>query len=113
MRTQTNQRKDDYSCTSSHELNFLHRIVTSIRAVVPSNFVVGVKINASDYVDSSVTQGSNSENNKTAGPVNNLVIESHKEKQETRALGHVRSMAGWHSLDFIEVSGGDYETPGM
>ena len=33
-------------------------------------------------------------------------------KDEDRVLDHVRTIASWGMLDFIEVSGGDYERPG-
>lgn len=61
---------------------------------MPGDFVLGVKINSSDYVKSSP-------GNET-GPV----------PQEQRALEHIQKMASWNSLDFIEISGGDYENPG-
>jgi 2,4-dienoyl-CoA reductase-like NADH-dependent reductase (Old Yellow Enzyme family) len=68
-------------------LRLLHRIVKSIRAVVPCEFVLGVKLNAADYVgqDGNMTQLSDN---------------------EILALHHVREMATWEGLDFIEVSGG-------
>lgn len=37
---------------------------------------------------------------------------SEKEEQEIRALEHIRTLANWHAIDFMEVSGGDYENPG-
>jgi 2,4-dienoyl-CoA reductase-like NADH-dependent reductase (Old Yellow Enzyme family) len=66
----------------------LHRIVTETRAAVTRDFILGLKINAADYADSN-----------TAGKV-------------SPALDHVRTIAGWGSVDFIEISGGDYEKPG-
>ena len=72
----------------------MQRIVKSIRAVVPGNFVVGIKINSDDYVKSS------------------LKTEIGLVTQERRALEHIQEMVNWNSLDFIEISGGDYENPG-
>lgn len=46
---------------------------------------MGIKVNAADYVSGSLT--------------------------EAQALEHVREMASWRMLDFIEISGGDYERP--
>jgi len=40
-------------------------------------------------------------------------IETQKTAQELSALEHVRTMASWQMIDFIEISGGDYESPGM
>jgi hypothetical protein len=31
---------------------------------------------------------------------------------ETRALEHVLALANWGTVDFIDISGGDYENPG-
>jgi 2,4-dienoyl-CoA reductase-like NADH-dependent reductase (Old Yellow Enzyme family) len=106
---QTNRRVDAYSCSSSNALNFLHRIVTSIREVVPDDFILGVKVNASDYVDAS-TEALQAENISEAQ--NQTKLEFRKCEQELEALEHVRTMASWLCIDFIEVSGGDYETPG-
>lgn len=77
----------------------------SIRDVVPADFVIGVKVNASDYVDASF------DSNPSPHHVNETA-EHEKQDQESKALEHVRTIAGWHAVDFIEVSGGDYETPG-
>jgi hypothetical protein len=49
--------------------------------------VVGVKLNSGDYV--------------------------HGGFSEERSLEHVRAISGWNMIDFIEVSGGDYEDPRM
>jgi hypothetical protein len=46
---------------------------------------VGIKLNSADYV----TGGLN----------------------EVQAISHVREIASW-AVDFIEISGGDYESPG-
>jgi hypothetical protein len=57
-------------------------------------------------VDTSLVVDNTSGDDKTR-------IESQKTVQELHALEHVRTMAGWQMIDFIEISGGDYETPGM
>jgi 2,4-dienoyl-CoA reductase-like NADH-dependent reductase (Old Yellow Enzyme family) len=64
----------------------LRRIVEGIRAACAHNFVIGIKLNAADYVNAS--------------------------EDETRALDHLREIAGWRMVDFLEISGGDYEDPG-
>ena len=58
------------------------------RAAVPSEFILGLKINAGDYAIS--------KDDSEASP----------------ALDHVRTIASWGLVDFIEISGGDYEAPG-
>lgn len=49
--------------------------------------MVGVKLNSGDYV--------------------------HGGFSEEHGLEHVRAISGWNMIDFIEVSGGDYEDPRM
>jgi 2,4-dienoyl-CoA reductase-like NADH-dependent reductase (Old Yellow Enzyme family) len=88
---QSNKRTDAYSALTD-PLHFLRRIVSAIRApdVVPDNFILGIKLNAADYAHgASSTDG------------------------EDRVLQHVRDIAGWNTVDFIEVSGGNYENPGI
>jgi len=69
--------------------------VTSIRAVLPRPFVLGVKLSSSDYI------GAGSGHDPRA-----------EEEAEDRAVAHVVEVAQWDMIDFIEVSGGDYENPG-
>ncbi|KAJ7483460.1 hypothetical protein FB451DRAFT_1350565 [Mycena latifolia] len=87
MSPKSNARTDEYSCSSSNALRLLNRIVLEIRAELPSDFILGLKINAADYAESNI-----------AGEV-------------SPALDHVRAIATWGSVDFIEISGGDYEKP--
>lgn len=91
---QANVRTDDYSATAANSLHLLHRLVGSIRAIVPDTFVIGMKINSSDYIDSTAGQD-----------------EVKKFQQEQRALGHLKTIWSWGLVDFIEVSGGTYEKP--
>lgn len=91
---QNNIREDAYS--SKHApLHLLQRIVTSIRKVLPRPFVLGIKLNSSDHVG--------------AGSLHDAQAEK---EAEDRALGHVVDIARWGMIDFIEISGGDYENPG-
>ncbi|KZP24983.1 FMN-linked oxidoreductase [Athelia psychrophila] len=99
----TNHRTDEYSCTSLNGLKLVHRIVVSIREIVPPDFIVGIKLNASDYVDGAAKSSKLPESPQSTP--------GEKEDQEARALSHIRTLASWHSIDFIEVSGGDYENP--
>ena len=66
----------------------LHVIVSRIRDIAPANFVLGVKLSATDYAQD-----------------NNVA-------QDTTALEHARAIANWGLVDFLEISGGDYENPG-
>ncbi|KAF9010091.1 hypothetical protein BDQ17DRAFT_1421365 [Cyathus striatus] len=85
----SNSRSDQFSAEPKNSLRLLHRIVTEIRAVVPASFAVGIKINAADYV-----------------PHPQL---SHEDGD--RAVDHICAITRWNMIDFIEISGGDYERP--
>jgi 2,4-dienoyl-CoA reductase-like NADH-dependent reductase (Old Yellow Enzyme family) len=91
---QSNIREDAYSAIHA-PLHLLQRIVTSIRKVLPRPFVLGIKLSSSDYVG--------------AGSSHDAQAET---EAEERALGHVVEIARWETVDFIEISGGDYENPG-
>ncbi|KAG8716044.1 hypothetical protein FRC11_010770 [Ceratobasidium sp. 423] len=80
-----NRRVDDYG--PPNELKLLRDIVSAIRAEprIPDSFVIGIKLNAGDYAGDRAT--------------------------EEHALSHVRSIAAWQQVDFLEISGGDYESP--
>ncbi|OCH85726.1 FMN-linked oxidoreductase [Obba rivulosa] len=95
--SKTNKRDDEYS-VQAHSLRLLHRIVTGIRTCedIPRSFILGVKLNAADYV-SRPHSGNRTSAEET--PV----------ADEDRALDHVREIASWDMVEFIEVSGGDYE----
>ena len=97
---QSNERTDEYS-VHENPLLLLRRIAASIRApgVVPEDFVVGVKLNVADYVD---TERAKLDTEQAAK----------NDAQHERALAHVREIGSWGTIDFIEVSGGDYENIG-
>ena len=82
---QGNLRTDDYG----EKLYLLRRIATEIRTNVPKDFVLGVKLNSGDFID-----------NKTVS------------SSEEKALQDVRDIISWELFDFLEISGGDYESPG-
>jgi 2,4-dienoyl-CoA reductase-like NADH-dependent reductase (Old Yellow Enzyme family) len=67
-------------------LAVLRSVIEEIRSVVPSSFVVGLKLNAADYV---------------AGGMS-----------EDQALQQLQAISQWGYVDFIEISGGDYEKLG-
>jgi len=74
----SNKRTDAYG----EPLHLLHRLVDEIRAVVPPDFVLGIKLNSSDYAEGGLT--------------------------EDQALSHIQDISTW-PIDFIEISGGSYE----
>ncbi|CAE7211921.1 unnamed protein product [Rhizoctonia solani] len=87
LSVKNNRRADHYG--PPNELKLLHDIVFAIRTEprIPSSFAIGVKLNAGDYAGDQVA--------------------------EEHALSHVRSITAWQQVDFLEISGGDYESPGQ
>ncbi|GAA5842558.1 hypothetical protein JCM11251_004903 [Rhodosporidiobolus azoricus] len=87
MSPKTNLRTDEYGGSARKRLALLFRIVDAIRAELPqsSGFCVGIKLNASDYVKGGLT--------------------------EQDALDNVKWIAEHGGIDFIEISGGSYESP--
>jgi hypothetical protein len=85
----TNIRTDAYSCDKA--LDLIQTIIGRIRALTPKDFVISIKLNAADY---------------TSGSPDSSLTE-----HEQRALQHLLTIASWATVDIIEVSGGDYETP--
>ncbi|GAA5861627.1 hypothetical protein JCM3774_002651 [Rhodotorula dairenensis] len=87
MSPKVNQRTDTYGGSARHRLTLLFRIVDAIRTELPQSdgFVLGIKLNSSDYVKGGLT--------------------------EQDALDNVKWIAEHGGVDFIEISGGDYERP--
>lgn len=92
MNPKSNIRNDEYSVAPENVTRMLSKIVEAIRKVVPTTFIIGIKINSADYVTSGSTEEASLEG-------------------ERRVLDHIRTIASWGIVDFIEISGGDYEKP--
>ncbi|KIO14080.1 hypothetical protein M404DRAFT_120904, partial [Pisolithus tinctorius Marx 270] len=96
MNPKTNIRQDQYSISPPvNSLRMLREIVEAIRAMMRRDFVVGVKINSADYIQAGERPS-----------------DARLQVETNRVLDHVRAIAHWGLIDFIEVSGGDYESPG-
>ncbi|KAM0787786.1 hypothetical protein ACM66B_003840 [Microbotryomycetes sp. NB124-2] len=89
MSPTTNLRTDEYGGSAKNRLRIVLEIISAIRTELPleSGFCVGIKLNSSDYVKGGLT--------------------------EEDALDNVRWLCEHGGLDFIEVSGGTYESPQM
>lgn len=72
----------------------VHHIVKEIRQSTEDTFVISIKLNAADYM--------NTESSK-ADSLNDA---------EQLALQHLITIADWGLVDIVEISGGDYEKPG-
>lgn len=83
----TNKRSDDYGATPRDRMKFLFQVIDAIRAVVPSTFAVGVKINSADFSAGGLTQD--------------------------EAQDQIQWINEHGGIDFIEISGGTYEAPAM
>lgn len=88
-------RRDEYSVESPNALRIVREVVEGIRAIVPKDFIIAVKVNSADYVEAGER------------PSSERVLE-----ETERVLDHIRTIALWGMVDFIEISGGDYESPG-
>ncbi|GAA5980561.1 hypothetical protein JCM11641_006681 [Rhodosporidiobolus odoratus] len=87
MSPKTNLRTDEYGGTGRKRLRLVFRIISAIRAEMPTEdgFCVGIKLNSSDYVKGGLT--------------------------EQDALDNIMWLAQHGGVDFIEISGGSYENP--
>ncbi|KAG1763479.1 hypothetical protein EDD22DRAFT_887069 [Suillus occidentalis] len=92
MNPKSNIRSDEFSVAPENVTRMLSEIVGAIRKVVPTTFIIGIKINSADYLNSGSTEEASQEG-------------------ERRVLDHIRTIASWGVVDFIEISGGDYEKP--
>ncbi|TKY87278.1 hypothetical protein EX895_003955 [Sporisorium graminicola] len=81
----TNLRTDAYGGSAENRARLLLEIVEGVRKQVSNDFLVGVKLNSSDYVQGGLT--------------------------EDDALLNIKWLAETGSVDFVEISGGNYENP--
>lgn len=85
LNPRTNLRTDEYGGTPENRFRIIREIIEQIRAHVSPSFAVGIKLNASDYCQGGQT--------------------------EDDALQNVQWLAEMRAVDFVEVSGGSYESP--
>lgn len=81
----TNQRTDKYGGSARNRFRIVEEIILEIRKRLPKEFVVGIKLNSADYVHGGLT--------------------------EDDALLNVQWLAEMGCVDFVEISGGNYENP--
>ncbi|XDD45903.1 NADH:flavin oxidoreductase/NADH oxidase family protein [Leptospira sp. WS39.C2] len=81
-----NQRKDQWGGSLENRSRFLTEVIQSVRKVVSANFIVSVKINSSDFQKGGF--------------------------QFEDAISVIKSLQKL-GVDFIEISGGNYEAPAM
>lgn len=81
-----NKRTDQYGGTIDNRMRIIEEIYTGIRAACPPSFIVGIKLDSTDFTPDGFSQA------------DSLYV-----AQRLAKLG----------IDFIEVSGGNYERPTM
>lgn len=81
-----NKRTDQYGGTINNRMRIIEEIYTGIRAACPPSFIVGIKLNSTDFTPDGFSQA------------DSLYV-----AQRLAKLG----------IDFIEVSGDNYERPTM
>lgn len=81
-----NQRSDKWGGSLENRMRFLLEIYQAIRAVVSKDFLVGVKLNSADFQKGGF--------------------------DETDSIAVVATLSEL-GIDFIEISGGNYESPAM
>ncbi|KAF8314970.1 FMN-linked oxidoreductase [Clavulina sp. PMI_390] len=89
MSPKTNNRAPPYGPASS--LHLLRTIISKTRAVIPPEHLFGLKLNASDYVKGGLTE--------------------EDALEQLRVIAGLKTPYGRTCIDFVEISGGDYETP--
>ncbi|WFD20286.1 hypothetical protein MCAP1_002530 [Malassezia caprae] len=85
LNPRTNLRTDAYGGDAAGRFRIIREIVEGVRNNVSKSFVVGIKLNSSDFMQGGQT--------------------------EDDALQNVRWLAEMGTVDFVEVSGGSYEAP--
>ncbi|EIN08209.1 FMN-linked oxidoreductase [Punctularia strigosozonata HHB-11173 SS5] len=104
----TNLRTDEYSVNpAENSLRLLRTIIDRIREQVPRTFILGVKVNAADYSNARQSVPSAG----ASRPDHQVFSQTVEDGTEIQAHEHVKLMASWRTIDFIEISGGDYENP--
>lgn len=81
-----NRRDDEWGGSLENRMRFLVEIYQAIRSSVSTNFLVGVKLNSADFQKGGFD-----------------------EEQSTQVMAKLSELG----IDFIEVSGGNYESPEM
>ncbi|KAI4952989.1 hypothetical protein J4E86_006526 [Alternaria arbusti] len=85
MSPKTNHRQDNYGGSAFNRARIVLDIINAIRAVVPSTFTVGIKLNSADVQHSSDME------------------------DVMQQIGFLKDTG----IDFLEISGGSYENPRM
>ncbi|KAG0248589.1 hypothetical protein BGZ95_007988, partial [Linnemannia exigua] len=109
LNPRTNERSDDqYGGSLENRARFLKEIVEGIQAVTPKEFSIGVKLNSCDF-------GRRRQQEQAEG---STVVEGDEDSEEGKDVVEenleeavqVAVMLEGLGVDFIEISGGSYES---
>ncbi|KAF9300766.1 hypothetical protein BGZ74_007532 [Mortierella antarctica] len=101
LNPRTNIRTDSYGGSLENRARFLSKIVQSIRAATPASFIVGVKLNSVDF---GRRRGDNNKDEASSQEGDSGVD---KDLEEAVQVSVMLENLG---VDFIEISGGSYES---
>ncbi|PWI65025.1 hypothetical protein PCL_07437 [Purpureocillium lilacinum] len=85
LSARSNHRKDQYGGTAPNRARIVLEVIRAMREVVPSEFCIGIKLNSADH--------------QTTGEFEDCL-------QQLKLIAYAK-------VDFLEISGGTYETPTM
>lgn len=89
LSAKSNVRTDGYGGSAKNRARLLREVVQAIRAAVPKDFAVGIKLNSADFMEG-LGKGDLDE-----------------------VLAQIEEVVGAGGVDFLEISGGTYENPRM
>ncbi|KAF9331200.1 hypothetical protein BG006_005944 [Podila minutissima] len=102
LNPRTNIRTDSYGGSLENRARFLSEIVQSIRAATPASFIVGVKLNSVDF---GRRRGDNNNKDEASSQEGDNGVD--KDLEEAVQVSVMLENLG---VDFIEISGGSYES---
>ncbi|KXJ87588.1 hypothetical protein Micbo1qcDRAFT_216093 [Microdochium bolleyi] len=107
LSAEANRRTDEYGGSALARARFAVRVVQAVRAVVPADFVVGIKLNSVDYQTDIIRKGGDGAEDE--------VEDAAKVDRERQLQGCIEQFAAIAAagVDFVEVSGGSMADPQM
>ncbi|KAG0326701.1 hypothetical protein BG004_002912 [Podila humilis] len=108
----SNIRSDRYGGSLENRARFLTEIVQSIKAATPDNFIVGVKLNSVDFGRrrQSQNQSQKKNRNNVDGTLEDDYEGDNGVDQDLEEAVQISIMLEQLKVDFIEISGGSYES---
>ncbi|KAI7831597.1 hypothetical protein BC939DRAFT_473149 [Gamsiella multidivaricata] len=108
LNPRTNERTDDYGGSLENRARFLSEIIQGIKATTPKEFSIGVKLNSVDF--GRRRSSSETVTASTATPSSVEGKGSDRIDRDLEEAVQVSIMLQDLGVDFIEISGGSYES---